>query len=410
MLRGDVWARLGCGAALALALAACGEQPKKPVTSVGQVDTNQRPGGYYKVGSPYQIFGVWYYPVEDYNYAETGIASFYGGETQGVNFHGRLTANGEIYDMNSLTAAHQTLPMPSLVRVTNLDNGRQMVLRVNDRGPFVRGRIIDVSRRSAQLLGFEQIGTAKVRVEVMPEESRAIKLAMLGVTPPRQDQVLVAAATRENVQSDALPAPLIPRQPSPSVAMVPVPPPTSAVVPPPPPPAILSPPAPAPAAPSDRIVLTPPPPPRPGTARGDVYALPQAPTARPAPGAAPQPAPPPPSSIGGLPAPPQQRPPVSREVAALPVEQQVRLTPVVRQTQVRSSNIFISAGAYTNQTEAIRINSRLVKLGRSQIETVRFGPQVLYRVKIGPIASVSEADALYDQVTAVVPTAKITVD
>src|SRR5690348_9145649 len=88
--------------------------------------------GIYKIGDPYQIKGVWYYPAEDYSYNETGVASFYGGEASGTNFHGRATANGELYDMNSLTAAHQTLPMPSLVRVTNLENGRSIVLRVND--------------------------------------------------------------------------------------------------------------------------------------------------------------------------------------------------------------------------------------------------------------------------------------
>src|SRR5262249_28723391 len=98
--------------------------------------------GLYKVGAPYQVGGVWYYPNVDYSYVETGIASWYG-----EDFHGGATANGEIYDMNALTAAHRTLPMPSMVRVTDLENGRQIVLRVNDRGPFVNNRIIDVSRR-----------------------------------------------------------------------------------------------------------------------------------------------------------------------------------------------------------------------------------------------------------------------
>src|SRR4051812_41660007 len=125
--------------------------------------------GVYKIGDPYQINGIWYYPAEDYRYDETGIASWYG-----PDFHGKYTANGETYDMNDLTAAHHTLPLPSLVRVTNLDNGRQITVRVNDRGPFARGRILDLSRRSAQLLGFEQTGTAKVRVQILAEESRQI--------------------------------------------------------------------------------------------------------------------------------------------------------------------------------------------------------------------------------------------
>ena len=111
---------------------------------------------------------------------------------------------------------------------------------------------------------------------------------------------------------------------------------------------------------------------------------------------------------GGLPAPPLLRP--SREVAALPVEQQVNLQPVVRQVQVRTSAIYISAGAYTNQSEATQINTRLSRIGPSRMETVRFGQQTLYRVKVGPIATVEEADLLYERVTAVVPRATITVD
>jgi rare lipoprotein A len=134
---------------------------------------------YYKVGAPYQINGVWYQPAENFRYRKTGVASFYGGERRGVDFHGRTTANGEIYDMHALTAAHPTLPLPTLVSVTNLENGRSIVVRVNDRGPFVDGRIIDVSRRAAQELGFERQGTASVRVEVLTRESRALKQVAL---------------------------------------------------------------------------------------------------------------------------------------------------------------------------------------------------------------------------------------
>src|SRR5690606_16715705 len=106
--------------------------------------------------------GVWYYPKEDWEYRETGIASWYG-----PGFHGRKTANGETYNQMDLTAAHPTLPMPVMVQVTNLENGRSIKVRVNDRGPFANGRIIDLSKRSAQLLGMEQKGTAKVLVEIL---------------------------------------------------------------------------------------------------------------------------------------------------------------------------------------------------------------------------------------------------
>jgi rare lipoprotein A len=138
-------------------------------------------GGIYKIGNPYQINGVWYYPKEDPFYDETGIASWYG-----EDFHGKSTANGELYDMDALTAAHRTLPMPVIVRVTNLENGRSLRLRVNDRGPYARGRILDVSRRAADLLGFKANGTARVRVQF---EGRADVNA-----PPPQDEDEISAA------------------------------------------------------------------------------------------------------------------------------------------------------------------------------------------------------------------------
>lgn len=130
------------------------------VASCATEQSTRTGGGTYKVGTPYQIGGVWYYPKEDPFYDETGIASWYGHD-----FHGKLTANGEQYNMDALTAAHRTLPLPTIVRVTNLENGKSLRLRVNDRGPYARGRIIDVSRRAAELLGFQKNGTARVRVE-----------------------------------------------------------------------------------------------------------------------------------------------------------------------------------------------------------------------------------------------------
>ncbi|MBR7158961.1 MAG: septal ring lytic transglycosylase RlpA family protein [Alphaproteobacteria bacterium] len=139
-------------------------------------------GGVYKVGTPYQVGGVWYYPGENYSYVEEGVASWYG-----PDFHNGTTANGETYDMYALTAAHRTLPLPSIVKVTNLENGRSLLLRVNDRGPFVNNRIIDVSKKAAQLLDFHTQGTTRVRVEIMPEESRQIKEAMLYGTSVSQN-------------------------------------------------------------------------------------------------------------------------------------------------------------------------------------------------------------------------------
>lgn len=116
-------------------------------------------GGIYKVGAPYQIAGRWYTPREEPNYDRTGIASWYGDD-----FHGRKTANGEIYDMRALTAAHPTLPMPSYAWVTSVGSGRTILVRVNDRGPYAQDRIIDLSKASARALGFEGRGLAQVRV------------------------------------------------------------------------------------------------------------------------------------------------------------------------------------------------------------------------------------------------------
>lgn len=125
--------------------------------------------GYFKVGAPYTIKGQRYKPVETYEYIETGMASWYG-----PGFHGKKTANGEIFDKNELTAAHKTLQLPSIIRVTNLDNGRSIILRVNDRGPYAHDRILDVSERGASLLGFKNAGVARIRMEVIGDASQQV--------------------------------------------------------------------------------------------------------------------------------------------------------------------------------------------------------------------------------------------
>ena len=128
-----------------------------------RVTMTKRPrkgGGRYQVGKPYMIAGKRYYPKEDPNLVQVGMASWYG-----PNFHGRLTANGEIYDQYSLTAAHPTMPLPSYAKVTNLNNGRSLLVRVNDRGPYAHGRVIDLSAKAAELLGYQNKGVTKVRVE-----------------------------------------------------------------------------------------------------------------------------------------------------------------------------------------------------------------------------------------------------
>lgn len=186
-----------------LVLAGCAETQLVVHSAKELAGTSSKPvpktKGYYKVGKPYRIKNTWYYPAEDFNYSETGIASWYG-----PKFHGRKTANGETFDMNTLTAAHRTLPMPSLVRVINLSNGRSLLLRVNDRGPFARNRIIDVSRRASQLLGFQRQGTARVRVEIVADESQRMKLqAMNGKISPRE-QIVAGPVPRAPVVRQTL--------------------------------------------------------------------------------------------------------------------------------------------------------------------------------------------------------------
>lgn len=122
-------------------------------------DVIPKGGGSYKLGSPYQVSGRWYVPREEPNYDATGVASWYGSD-----FHGRKTANGEIFDMNALTAAHPTLPIPSYAYVTNLDNNRTVLVRINDRGPYAHDRIIDLSRQTARAIGSEGKGLVNVRV------------------------------------------------------------------------------------------------------------------------------------------------------------------------------------------------------------------------------------------------------
>lgn len=117
-------------------------------------------GGVYRVGKPYVVAGRLYVPEADTNYREEGLASWYGDD-----FHGRLTANGEVFDMDGLTAAHPTLPMPCYARITNLGNGKSLIVRVNDRGPYHGNRLIDVSHKAAELLDFKGNGVARVRVE-----------------------------------------------------------------------------------------------------------------------------------------------------------------------------------------------------------------------------------------------------
>src|SRR6478735_1802806 len=174
--------------------------PKYGVSSSPRVvalgDPVPKGGGAYRVGKPYVVGGWTYVPEEDVNYRAEGMASWYGDD-----FHGRLTANGEVFDMGSLTAAHPTLPMPSYARVTNVSNGKSLIVRVNDRGPYHGNRLIDVSNKAAELLEFKANGVAKVRVEYVgraplegSDDRQLMATLRTGMPAPSPSMVRVASA------------------------------------------------------------------------------------------------------------------------------------------------------------------------------------------------------------------------
>jgi rare lipoprotein A len=170
-------------------------------TSPRVVDAGQavpKGGGVYRIGKPYTIGGQQYVPEENPNYSAEGLASWYGDD-----FHGRLTANGEVFDMESISAAHPTLPMPSYVRVTNLATHKSIVVRVNDRGPYRGNRVIDLSHRTATLLGFKDHGVARVRVEYVgrapiegTDDRMLVATLRHGQPAPAPSAVMVASAKR----------------------------------------------------------------------------------------------------------------------------------------------------------------------------------------------------------------------
>jgi rare lipoprotein A len=201
-------ARSAAAVAACLVLANCASSgkfasrvdPKYGVSSSPRVvamgDPVPKGGGTYRVGKPYMVAGRVYVPEEDAGYRAEGMASWYGDD-----FHGRLTANGEVFDMASLTAAHPTLPMPSYARVTNLSNGKSLIVRVNDRGPYHGNRLIDVSNKAAELLEFKGNGVARVRVEYVAraplegsDDRQLVATLRTGVPAPSPSLVRVASA------------------------------------------------------------------------------------------------------------------------------------------------------------------------------------------------------------------------
>ncbi|MDA5193855.1 septal ring lytic transglycosylase RlpA family protein [Govanella unica] len=279
---------------IAALLAACATTPQK----------SQAPDlSGAKIGKPYQINGRWYYPKAEPDYDRTGVASWYG-----PGFHGKSTANGENYDQNALTAAHTTLPLPTYVRVTNLENGRSLILRINDRGPFAKDRIIDVSRRAAQLLGFHGTGTTQVRVQVIAPDQNS-------------PEIMQAKAQEKQIGPDVV------------------------------------------AVPRDEIAVA------------TIEA---------------KPLDPPPATT-------YSQASIQQPTAAIEIMQPSQ-TPVPIK---KGEHIFVQAGAFAAAENAQRLAALLQVI--SAVETVpvnRADGQTLYRVRLGPLSSMDEADAVLSQVVA----------
>lgn len=278
---------------------------------------NKAQQGTFKVGNPYKVMGQTYTPREQYDLVETGIASWYG-----PGFDGKKTANGEIFDKRELTAAHRTLQMPSLVRVTNLDNGRSVIVRINDRGPFKRSRIIDVSEKAAELLAFKGQGTAKVKLEVLQQESlRIAEAARQGTLTKGYENAVnaepyVTGDAYETVAYDTS---------SGSVSVQPV-------------------------------------------GRETLIAA---------------------SDVGA---------PVQTSLPGHMRNGEFYPDPIVQERAVTRTGIYVQAGSFSVYENANRLKGVLSSLSNANVDETSVRGQSFYRVRLGPVATVNEADILLNRV------------
>jgi rare lipoprotein A len=337
----------GGSAALALALSACASSPQGKPTARSPDDGR----GAYKVGKPYDIDGKTYYPAENWDYDEVGMASWYG-----PGFHGRPTASGELYDQNATSAAHPTLPLPSIVRVTNLANGKEVVARVNDRGPFAHNRIIDLSKGAARQIGLDISGTAKVRVQLLTRESEMIK--QVALQGGGRDAQMAAIANMDRTPSSS---------PSPTYTA---------------PTAVASAPV------TDRSVSVQQiPAPQGPTIAEQIAAREQAERAA------------------------QQR--IGQQQLVLPPSTQPIVQPappVVAQATPAyapplsaaslGNSIYVQAGAFSQSENAERLRTRLSTLGSAHVMQTSVSGRDFYRVRIGPVASLEAAEQMRARVVA----------
>lgn len=308
----------------------------KKATWPGQQESQ----GTYKVGNPYKVGNIWYYPSENFQLVETGIASWYG-----PGFHQERTANGEVFDQHELTAAHRTLQLPSIVRVTNLENGRSLVVRVNDRGPFLHGRVMDVSMRAAELLGFANKGTARVRLEVLEKESR-----------------ILASAAKRGEDTTRLTLADLSNQPAVPGGASPVK--TAAVV--------------SEADSLPESLRTP-------TITVEELKAPSGMSSSTAP-------------FQPVAAQPVYHPPVPVMAQGHMNAGRFMPDPVVSKAPVVPTGIFVQAGSFGVYDNATRLKKRLGSIAPTVIDPVTVNGRQVYRVKLGPIATVAEADQLLERV------------
>lgn len=363
-----------------LALSGCAETQlastwAKQVPWPGQ----QQSQGTYKVGNPYKVGSVWYYPEENFNLVETGIASWYG-----PGFHEDHTANGEVFDQNQLTAAHRTLQLPCLARVTNLENGHSVVVRINDRGPYLHGRIMDVSMRAAELLGFANKGTARVKLEVLEKESRMLAAAgkrgedtsHMTLADLQKQAGMPVQATTAQLTAQAIPPQSSVTAPATSfVSTRPV----------------------ATAAPQPAVRMA-------SAATGtEDDAMPESlrtPTITveelTAPGSHAT-VPPPQFSDHPQRAASAQQPAFAPSSGSM-AQGHMQDDAVVSKVPVHPTGIFVQAGSFSVFANAEKLTRTLAKIASTTIEPVTVNGRKLYRVKLGPIATETEADNILEKV------------
>jgi rare lipoprotein A len=295
---------------------------RAPSTAPDRPTAGDQALGRYKVGTPYKVDDVWYVPAEQPDYDEVGMASWYGDE-----FHNRLTANGELFDMNAYSGAHKTLPMPSIVEVTNLENGKTMRVRLNDRGPFVGERIIDLSRAAASSLGFRDRGVTKVRVRYIGPAKLLAPSGQTSAQAPAAWQQADAPAPPQTsldslIEQDLAPIPLSQATP-------------------------IAPPAPPPPAPPPPAVET--------------SALPPLP-------------------VAAIPA----EPDYSAQSAPYGAQQMAG-------GQARAGAYQVVVGAFASQVSAETLVQQLAGLGQARLVAVDRAGQTLYRVVVDGLANEAQA-------------------